>query len=318
MKKKRNLLLIVTIVLAIIVVIGGGYLVYDKVLKKDNLEKNENRNGEKEEQAVALATDSELVNTLFSYVNMNTHLFYENEEVTLEKLSSSLQYQMAWLELENKDITISCNMQETSMEDCYFFLYEVPEASLERALKKVLGEKATLNKEDHFKFDFRTKWKDNNLFIPPLEDSIYNENFVSFYNTTSIYMVEDEAFIGEYATHEGPYTPFGDFSKIESASKKGKTITIVEKAFFVDLHPKTSTAIGTPKPTEYIIYSDSKYTKPIGTVSIEEFDKLCRTGTSKEIEAFTEKYIKEAMTVTYTFEENGDGSYHFVSSRITN
>lgn len=327
MENNTNKVMVASIVgVAIVFVAVTFYLVFSKI-NEDDKKENLNNSNTQEEQPVSLATDSELVRTLFSYVAMNTSLFYENKEVTLGKLSTSIQYEMAFLELEKDGITLSCDLDtmnkinqnnDAKAEDCFAFKYEIPEENLEKALKKVLGEKAVLNKTGKIDFDFKTKWKYKDLSLQKGLSSFQEENFASTLGSTIYYDQNKRVFVGKYETQGGGYTPSGDFSKIESASKKGKVVTIVEKVFFVDLYPNTPAVIGASQPTEYFIYSDFNHTKQIGTVSIEEFDDMYRTGTTEEIAAFKEKYIKKATTIIYTFEENEDGSYHFVKSTIEN
>jgi len=290
--KKRNILLIVAIFLALLVVAGGGYLVYNKILKKEDktvTEKDTNRNDEKEEQAVALDTDSELVKNLLSEVKLFFCLedyFYEeaHKDITLENMELERKYAYAIQRLKNVNILPITGKYNDDVEHWQF---EVTESDMEKALQSALGKNAILEKKT-IKGEFIAASIDDkgNKKLGFISDIIYNDSKKTF--TIEMYEAQG-CMVGPKAI------------KVTSASKKGKVVTITEKAMFLD-YSKTV-------DTEYAVYSDLEYTKEIGTVNISEFEN------NSDV---TNKYLEKAMTVTYTFEENEDGSYHFVSSKMIN
>lgn len=324
MEENKNKIMLAIIVGAVIVFAAVAfYLVFSKMNEDDKKEKVTNTNSQ-EEQVVALDVDSELVNQLMNYVSIKEYIFYDTKEVKSENLSISSQYEMAFFELDKEGVSLSCDLDKMSetnqnndvkVEDCFIFEYEIPEENLEKAMKQVLGEKVALNKsEDSTFFHFSTKWKYKDLSLQKGLSDFQEEKFESFIGSTILYDEEKKAFIGSFETQGGGW---GDdnsiLSKVESASKEGKKVSIVEKVIFIDLHPSRPAVDGLEPLEEYSIYSDRKYTKEIGKVKVADFES--ENFSPKEL---LEKYLDKAMTIVYTFEENENGSYRFVSSKITN
>lgn len=325
MESKNKVLMGMIVAVVIVFAAVGTYLVFNKISTNEKEEQGSNTNGQ-EEQVVPVDVESELAKKLISYVSISDSIFYKKEKVALADLDTASQYEMAFKEIEKEGITLGCDLttmneinqsNDAKEEDCFAFEYTIPEQNLEKALRSVLGEKATPSKsETPINFHFKTKWKYKDLSLQKGLSPFKDENFESFIGSDIFYDKNKKMFVGTYETQGGGWADDGIYSKVESASKKGKVVTITEKIIFVGLNPITPDVVGYPKPTEYIIYADSNYSKKIGKLNIDDYDNMLHGNSSKSFGDLVNDYADKAMTVIYTFEENGDGSYHFVSSEI--
>ncbi len=323
MEESKNKIMVAIIFGVVLVFVAIAVsLVFMKINEDDNGETESNTNSQ-EEQTVALDINSDLVTTLMNYVKIHSYSFVTKDKVTVESLSIAEQYEMAFKEIDNTNITLGCDLaamnevnqtSNSNVEDCFIFEYTIPEKNLESATKKVLGESTILKKQTtELTFDFSTKWHYEDLSLQKGLSSFQKERFESFIGSSIYYDENSKSFIGKYETEGGGTAFDGVYSKVESASKKGKTVTITEKVIFIDLYPTNQT--GYPEPTEYIIYSDYNHIKQIGTVSVADYEEML-SNSDKGLDKLMDTYSSKAMTVIYTFEENSDGSYHFVSSEI--
>lgn len=319
-ENKNKVMLAVILGVVIVFAAVGTYLVFSKISTEEKEEETSNSNAE---QVVNLDANSELVTKLISYVDIQTNKFYQNEKVLVNNLTMAEQYEMAFKEIDSTGITLGCHLEEmkqdsqtdiVSLENCSSFHYEIPEENLEKAMKQVLGNSAFPDKTSAIlDFHFSTKWKFKDLSLQKDLSSFQEENFESPIGSTIYYDTFKKSYVGNYETQVVELEDNGIISKIESASQEGKKVSIVTKVIFIDLHPTTPAVIGW-ELEEYNIYSDLEYRNQIGTIKIEDYDFFLHSSSNKELESILEQYKENATTIVYTFEENEDGSYHFVSS----
>lgn len=299
--KKRNRIVIVTIVFSFLVIVGGGYLVYDKVLQKKDkttVERDTNKNEEKEEQVVNLDINNDLVKDLLGdlkpYPCLDTYFYIDgHQNLKAEDIDFQRKYSLAVQRLKNVKIVPDpeyANLPEELDDGGEHWMFEVSEEEMEKALKSALGDTAVLEKKSFAGHDYQYTF-------------VLDSNGQKKYGAMSLtYHPAERTFTVKM--NDGGGCGLGyDIVKVESASKKGKTITIVEKAMFL-------TEIGeVESATEFGVYKDLEHKKEIGRVDIEEFNNNS---------SIADQYLENAMMITYTFSLNEDGSYHFVSSKITN
>lgn len=323
--EKNKIMVAILFGIVLVFVAVSISLVFLKINEEDK--EIENNPNSQEEQAVALDINSEIVSNLMNYVNISSDSFVVKNKITVNNLSVAEQYEMAFKEMDKEGITLGCDLttmneinqtSSSNIEDCFAFEYMIPEANLESAMKKVFGENVTFHKPTtELEFNFSTKWKYKDLLLQKGLVTFQENKFESVVDSHIYYDVEDRVFIGKYETEGGGIADKGIYSKVESASKKEKTITITEKVIFVDLYPITPSVVGYAETKEYIIYSDYNHTKQIGTISVADYETML-SNHDNAFDKLIDTYKEKAMTIIYTFEENKDGSYHFISSEIKN
>lgn len=302
MEKKGKIILIGTMVLTIIIVFGGGYLLYDKVLKKeDKIVENTNTNTNTnidDEQSITLDVNSDLVKNL-PYLDVT---MVSSKTVTSDTLPFSLKYELAFTALEKDGITLKCDLntmkeygyEGNDLSECFAFIYEIPEATLEKAIQKTLGKNVTVDKSGNMtEFNFKTNLKYKDLQLEKGLEFFNEEEFSSFIGSSLSYDKSRKVFVGTFETQGGGYGPEYNYYDRISATKKEKQITVVEKRIYTG--------------GSYNVYADKGQTTLLFTLTEGDFDDMGGLINYK-------KYLENGTTITYIFEENEDGSYHFVSS----
>lgn len=311
--KKNKTLLIVGIILVIILLGIGGYLLLAKDKKEDKPVENTNTNSNTNVEVGQLDVKGDLVQGLMNSIKSDDMEFYRNQELNFSNLSEKNKFSFAFKRLDGKGITVSCNMDsfegmdtsEIDMQDCWIMDYEIEESIMNEAFQKAFGKDVTPTKTTNpIEFYLCTDLTFGNLTMQ--KDLNSDELFCGVASSTIRYDANKKSYVGEFSTSGGGEAASGNISKLLSATQGENGITITEKVIFVDIYPEEE------NPTEYVIYADMENKKKIGTIGVNEFD------ISKDNSNLVDQYMDKAMTVIYTFAENEDGSYHFVSSKMTN
>ena len=177
---------------------------------------------------------------------------------------------------------------ETDGHKNYF--YNLSRSKVINILKKYFGKEAFVEGKDLV----------NDMVMYPLSIS-YSEGskmiITDFDEKTDMYEVR---FTGSKSNQYS----WIENRKITSAKLKNKVITVVEKVFYYDYTEGENKAV-------VRIYSDREKTKLLDAITDTE-----KNLKKKEIKM--DNYIKEATTITHTYEYNEeDNDYYFSSSKIS-
>ncbi len=310
MESKNKVLMGIIVAVVIIFAAVGTYLVFSKISEDEKVQRDSNSNSQ-EEQAISIDKSDTVVFSLMNFLEDRDYPFYQAKKTTVSSLNIETKYTLAFKKL-GTDITITCDRstldEGSGLESCWSFHFEIKEEAVALAFANAFGQGVVPDKiEKEIEFPLSTDIKLKDLHVEKgLEEAIENETFSSVASATLKYDEEKKVYTGNFEIQGGGWSNNGIFSTVESASKKKNRITITEKVIFVDSNPKDVS-----EPTEYSIYSDYNHTTEIGKIKVSDYDKE-----GFDTNALVEQYSDNAMTVIYTFEENSDGSYHFVDSRM--
>ena len=284
--EKKNTGLIVLVVVLVITVLGtSGFIVYDKVLNNKNNETNNNQENNKDKIKEELWINSDLVQNLYSYVNV-THeengellkdYFFKNEKVTLDNISNDTKLWMAYTQLN--DIRYKQEGYLPAIKSFDIDKFDI-------AMKKVFGNDITYEKDD---------------FMPETCDCEYS------YNKITKQYVCEELGCGDFYNNIK--------SKLYKAVKRNDKIILYEKFAYINISEYINSEFSDGDTPNYVgpkagIYKDVKSEHPIKIWANEqEYEDSLPNHNFDD-------YLDEMSMVKYTFKKGDDESYHFYSSEI--
>lgn len=298
--KKKSLGIVMLIIILILVLVG--YWILQK--GKENNSKEE----ENDKELVTLDVGSDLVtsNYQFLFANFYDSYFYTNKTVTVDNLSEEKKFELAFKRLTTEGITL---VDADNMDDYYSVLTisrETMEKALKSALRKEIAYDTTKALGDFYVYTDLGVTESGEFLDNCLDVQCdYFRAFIYRFHFDE----SKDAFVGEvdYNSIDDPGLLAWKYSTLESATKKGSTLTIVEKVIFIQV----SSEINVESDTfSYQVCADVDCENVIETVKNANKDNQYQN-------IGIDKYMDSANTVTYVFEENEDGTYHFVSSSIT-
>lgn len=219
---------------------------------------------------------------------VNSEEFHTEEEFTYDTLSTRTKYEMALKRVDPSSIKVKCS------NDCTSITFSVSRESMEKGFRSAFGESVKIVEMDKLEMD---------AVIGPIsemniESSIRNQfeedfSFISKESFILEYDEETDSYSGTFLVKKDYiYKPKYPYSSILKVGIKDGKYVLVEKIVFVEEDGKYQT-----------LYKDYRHTQKIGTVSISKSSRM-------------DKYIDKGSVIIYEFEENEDGTYHFVKSTM--
>lgn len=281
-------------ILAALVIALGSFIIYDKLVnkepgsdpkKEEQPEKNNKKNEESKEQAQEIVVSDPLVQQLYEMISFGTtdvnynYYFLENKNLTASTVSDEQKHFYAFPYIngvESKGVNESGNGR-----------YRISAFEFDKAINKVFGTtEGITRKGDYFVIDNHA---DGTFDAPCIS---YKYNF-----ETNYYDLSTGACGGIYA--------FGVEKRLIDAHRIGKQIEVREKFLFYQVVDN-----GTDQfyPATINLCPTKDCAKIIGTVHLSGYEDF------ENYKFNYDQYQDQMNIITYTFEKNDDGSYHYAKS----
>ncbi len=207
-KKKSPFLTFLIVLLILLNLAAVSFIVYDKGLLDDVIEKITNTESKKKkEEKKQLPLTDENVSTLYSYLAPLKEKFVVSKQVSIKNISQDESKGLGMALLREEDFSINTDQEEKS-------LYQLKSIVLEDAIKKILGSNYQVEKEDM-----------EESFNQHFSNNLTGKMRLTYDDVKDIYlvdMVEDEEdIISSYQT------------KLVNAYEQEKKLYLEEKAIYL-------------------------------------------------------------------------------------
>ena len=303
MKERGNKgLIVITIILVVVLLAGGTFVAYDKGLifkkkdnssdnsevkkddnneniKEDNSEDNKSNNGSVKTENLSL-NDSRFINLY----NILENYTYEQNRTGYQSFTAA---EIAKIVGDNVEYKVS-DFVKTDVANKYEYLsdeyYTINASLFENKALEIFGDNITFNKQNIV---------GSEVYVSVLNNYIRFEEYVASNDTYIVGLFSSGAL--------GYPHPILDLRKIESATLENNTITVKEKAIYVEKGDDIYrySIYGGPNKSNYIdtkVFNESNINNE--TISVNS-------------------YLDKASTITHVYKLNSKtGKYYFEKSVI--